>query len=70
MMWMILQHETAEDWVIATGRTTSVRDFVKMAFAHIGIELEFKGQGIKEIAIIASCSNEKYNLEMAKKYWL
>ena len=67
MMWMILQHDKPEDWVIATGRTTSVRDFVKMAFAHIGITLSFKGQGIKEIAIIESCSNEKYNLEIGKE---
>ena len=37
MMWMILQADTAEDWVIATGRTTTIRDFVKMAFAHIGV---------------------------------
>ena len=44
MMWMILQHDP-EDWVIATGRTTSIRDFVKMAFKYIGIELQFKGKG-------------------------
>ena len=39
MMWMILQADEAEDWVIATGTTTKIRDFVKMAFDHVGIEL-------------------------------
>ena len=67
MMWMILQHDSPEDWVISTGRTTSIRDFVKMAFAHIGITLEFKGEGLNEIAIIKSCSNEKYNIEIGKE---
>ena len=43
MMWMILQAEQPEDWVIATGKTTTVRDFVRMAFTEVGIELEFKG---------------------------
>ena len=41
MMWMILQHDKAEDWVIATGKTTSIRDVVKMAFACVGVELNF-----------------------------
>jgi GDPmannose 4,6-dehydratase len=67
MMWMILQHDTAEDWVIATGRTTSIRDFVKMAFAHVGVELEFKGSGVNETAVIASCSNENYQLELGEE---
>ena len=67
MMWMILQAEESEDWVIATGRTTTIRDFVKMAFAHIGIELEFIGTGINEIAKIKSCSNPKYQLELGKE---
>ena len=44
MMWMILQADTPEDWVIATGRTTTIRDFVKMAFKHIGVTLEFNGR--------------------------
>lgn len=67
MMWMILQAEKAEDWVIATGRTTTIRDFVKMAFAHVGIELEFLGTGINEVAKIKSCSNSKYQLEIGKE---
>ena len=67
MMWMILQHDKPEDWVIATGRTTSIRDFVKMAFSHIGVTLSFKGEGVNEVAIIESCSNEKHKLEIGKE---
>ena len=67
MMWMILQHDKPEDWVIATGRSTSIRDFIKMAFSHIGVELEFKGSGVDEIAVIASSSNKKYKLEIGKE---
>ena len=44
MMWMILQAEQPEDWVIATGKTTTVREFVRMSFAEVGIELEFTGR--------------------------
>ncbi len=62
MMWMILQAPEPEDWVIATGKTTTVRDFVRMAFAYAGIELEFKGSGIDEKGIVASCSNTLYQI--------
>ena len=67
MMWLILQHDKPEDWIIATGRSTSIRDFIKMAFSHIGVELEFKGSGVDEIAVIASSSNEKYKLKIGKE---
>lgn len=67
MMWMILQAPEAEDWVIATGQTTSVRDFIKMAFNYVGIELEFKGEGVNEKGYIKSCKNEKYQLEIGKE---
>lgn len=67
MMWLILQAEEAEDWVIATGRTTTVRDFIRMSFAYMGVELEFKGQGIKEKAFIKSSSNPDYKLEIGKE---
>lgn len=60
MMWMILQAKEAEDWVIATGQTTMVRDFVKMAFAHIGVELEFRGSGESESGIVCSIDEAKY----------
>tara|TARA_B100000989_G_C19522338_1_gene464853 strand:+ start:590 stop:1654 length:1065 start_codon:yes stop_codon:yes gene_type:complete len=67
MMWMILQTDKAEDWVIATGKTTSIRDFVRMAFSCVGIELEFKGSGINEKAYITKCSYPKYQLEIGKE---
>jgi GDPmannose 4,6-dehydratase len=57
-MYLILQQDTPEDFVIATGVTTSIRDFVTMAFAEVGVELEFKGEGVNEIGIVASCSQE------------
>ena len=66
MMWMVLQADKAEDWVIATGKTTTVRDFVKMAFAYAGIELKFEGKGKDEIGIIVSCSNPKYQIEKGR----
>lgn len=67
MMWLILQADQPEDWVIATGVTTSVRDFVRMAFREIGIEIKFQGQGINEKGIVESCSNELFQLETGKE---
>jgi len=60
MMWMILQAKKAEDWVIATGTTTAVRDFVKMAFEHIGMKIKFQGEGIDERGIITSVNKERF----------
>ncbi|MGK6352529.1 GDP-mannose 4,6-dehydratase [Parapedobacter sp. DT-150] len=67
MMWMILQAKEAEDWVIATGKTTPVRDFVRMAFAEAGIELEFTGEGVEERGYIKSCNHPEYQLEIGKE---
>ena len=67
MMWMILQAEEAEDWVIATGKTTKIRDFVHMSFAEVGIELEFKGEGEAEKAYVVKCNNPDYQLEIGKE---
>lgn len=63
MMWMILQADEAEDWVIATGKTTTVRDFVRMSFAEAGIELEFKGEGVDEKGYVVACNDPKYQLD-------
>ena len=57
MMWMILQHDNPEDWVIATGEKTSVREFISMAFQELGAEIEFKGKGIEEKGFITHTSN-------------
>lgn len=65
-MWRILQQDTAEDYVIATGVTTSVRDFVRFAFQEVGVELSFGGQQESEIARVISCSNPAYQLEIGK----
>ncbi|WP_037319644.1 GDP-mannose 4,6-dehydratase [Salegentibacter sp. Hel_I_6] len=62
MMWMILQADEPEDWVIATGKTTSVRDFVRMAFAEVGIELKFEGKGINEKAIVTQCEKPDFKI--------
>ncbi len=59
MMWMILQADKPEDWVIATGQTTTVRDFVKFAFAYAGINLRFENKGVDEVGIIDSFDEEK-----------
>ena len=67
MMWMILQADKPEDWVIATGETTSVREFVSMAFDQVDIKLEFIGEGVNEKAYVASCNNENYKLEIGKE---
>jgi GDPmannose 4,6-dehydratase len=59
MMWMILQADEPEDWVIATGQTTTVRDFVKLSFEYCGILLRFSGTGIDEIGMIDSINENK-----------
>ncbi len=66
-MWLILQQDEPEDFVIATGVTTTVRDFVKMAFAEIGIQLAFKGKDDNEYAEVVSCSDPDYQVAKGKK---
>ncbi|GGH56478.1 GDPmannose 4,6-dehydratase [Filimonas zeae] len=61
-MWLILQQDTPEDFVIATGVTTTVREFIKMAFQEVGIEVEFKGEGVDEKAYVVKASNPDYSL--------
>ena len=63
LMWKILQYDKAEDWVIATGVTTSVRDFVKLSFKEIGVEIKFEGEGVNERGYVNSCSNPDFQLE-------
>ena len=68
MMWMILQAKNPEDWVLATGKTTTVRDFVRLAFKEVGIELEFTGEGIHEKAIVSKCNNQNFKLKQEKRF--
>lgn len=65
-MWKMLQQDQPEDFVIATGKTTSVRDFVKMAFAEVGIEIECEGENENEVAKIKACNNPLYQIEIGK----
>lgn len=60
MMWMILQAEKPDDWVIATGETHTVRDFVKLCFNYVGVNIEFKGVGSDEVGIVTETSNSSY----------
>lgn len=62
-MYLILQQDVPQDYVIATGVTTRVREFVRMAFSEVGIEVEFKGEGVSEKGYVASCSNPDYQIE-------
>lgn len=57
-MWLMLQHHKAEDFVIATGVTTTVREFIFKAFQKLGIVLEFKGKGIDEVAVVSEITNK------------
>lgn len=58
-MYLILQQDTPEDFVIATGVTTYVRDFIRMAFAEVGITIDFKGEGIDEKGFVAAIDADK-----------
>ena len=62
-MWRILQQDEPEDFVIATGVTTTVRDFVKKSFKELGIEVAFKGKGIDEKGVVLRCEHPEYQLK-------
>jgi len=62
-MWRILQHDTPEDFVIATGITTTIRDFAMKSFGEVGIELAFEGEGANEVGRVTACHNPDYQLE-------
>lgn len=61
-MWRILQHDEPDDFVLATGVTTRVRDFVRMSFREVGVELEFRGEGADEVGVIAEVHNVDFPL--------
>jgi GDPmannose 4,6-dehydratase len=62
-MWLMLQQTQPEDLVIATGVTTTVREFAVQAFRQIGVELDFRGEGEQEVGLVASASNPDYPLK-------
>ena len=62
-MWLMLQQDQPEDFVIATGKTTSVREFVRMAFEQIGVELTFDGEGVDEVGIVTASYHPDYQIQ-------
>ncbi|MEY2835961.1 MAG: hypothetical protein RLZZ557_1623 [Bacteroidota bacterium] len=66
-MWLILQQEKPEDYVIATGITTPVRDFIRMAFAEVGITVEFKGEGVDEKGYVVAASHPDFQVPVGKE---
>jgi GDPmannose 4,6-dehydratase len=64
-MWLILQQDRPDDFVLATGVTTTIREFVRMTFAEVGIELSFKGDGENEVGFVVNCTG-KYVLEVGR----
>jgi len=65
-MYLMLQQDEPEDFVIATGITTKIREMLRMSFAETGIELSFEGTGEDEKGVVAKCNNPKYQLETGK----
>ena len=61
-MWLILQQDQPEDFVIATGVTTTVRDFVRLAFAEVGVEVAFTGEGVNEVGHVVACALPEYQV--------
>ena len=66
-MYLILQQEKPDDYVIATGITTEIREFVRKAFLEVGIEVDFKGEGAEEKGFVVACNNPDYQLEKGKE---
>jgi GDPmannose 4,6-dehydratase len=66
-MWLILQQETPEDFVIATGITTSIRDFIRIACEDIGITIRFEGVGVEEKGIVEKCDNSTWKVEIGQE---
>ena len=64
MMWLILQYEKPEDWVIATGRTTQIREFVKLAGKYLGLDIRFEGEGVDEKGILNNVELEILNSKL------
>jgi GDPmannose 4,6-dehydratase len=66
-MWLILQQDTPEDYVIATGVTTTVREFIRLSFAELGIEVAFSGEGVDEKGTVVSCANPAYQVPVGQE---
>jgi GDPmannose 4,6-dehydratase len=66
-MYLILQQDKPEDFVLATGKTTEIREFIRMAFNEVGIEIAFKGERVDEKGYVAHCSNPDYQLPIGQE---
>ena len=66
-MHLILQHDKADDFVVATGTTTEVREFVRLAFEEVGIEIEFRGEGIHEKGVVVKCNHPDYQIKTGEE---
>jgi GDPmannose 4,6-dehydratase len=64
MQWMMLQQDTAEDFVIATGVQYSVRQFVERAAAELGVTIRFEGEGEKEVGVVAAVTGDKAKVKV------
>ncbi len=67
-MWLILQQDAADDYVIATGITTKIRDFISLSAAEIGLEITFKGEGVKEKGFLTGINEEVFNSRVGEQY--
>jgi len=67
-MHLVLQQDTPDDYVIATGKTTTIRDFVLLAFGEAGLKVEFQGEGVNEIAILKDINQSKFQEKVGKEY--
>jgi GDPmannose 4,6-dehydratase len=66
-MWLMLQQEKPDDFVVSTGVTNTVRHFCELAFSEVGVELEFKGQGVEEVGIVKSISKPEYAFKVGQE---
>lgn len=66
-MYLIMQHDKADDFVLATGRTTSIRDFVRLAFREVGVELAFEGKGVEEKGVVTSTQNDAFQFKVGQE---
>ncbi len=68
-MYLILQQDQPDDYVIATGITTTIRDFITMAFAETGVKIEFKGEGVQETGFIVSIDKAVFSQKAGAEYY-
>ena len=66
-MYLMLQIDKPDDFVIATGKTTSIREFLRKAFKHVGVEIGFRGKGVDEIGFVVECTNDKFKIPIGQE---